>query len=235
MTLYKSKTLQTNHAFFTRLGGVSKVPFDELNVAYYVGDSKAAVQKNLAIIASKLGVSQKQLVFMNQIHSNKVVVVEEDFFAIPTCDALVTKQKDQALMVLTADCAPILFHDKGAGVIAAAHAGREGVFRNIVAEVIKQMQHVGATSISVAVGPRICKECYEVSQKEIDEAKALGYKFAIYGTKNLDLDAILQKQFQECGIEEVEFLEQCTKCQNREFFSYRAQNETGRQASVIIL
>lgn len=239
MQLYKSKHLKIKHAFSSRHGGVSKDPYTTLNLAYHVGDRAADVMTNHTLLAKEVGYDLKKLHFMNQIHSNKVVVIDEESFGVPSCDALVTNLKDTPLMVMSADCAPVLLYDPVRSVIAAVHAGRAGAFGNIVKNVLTVMQEhfeSNPEDLQVAVGPRICLACYEVSQNEINEACSLGYGFACEGS-HLDIDAILKHQLAECGVQEehLDFLPYCTKCQNSEFFSYRAQKVTGRNASVIVL
>ena len=239
MQLYRSKRLKAKHAFCAREGGVSASPYASLNVAYHVGDRRDDVMTNHKLLAFEVGYDFKKLVFMNQIHSSKVVVIDEESFSVPSCDALVTDIPDTPLMVMSADCAPVLLHDAVHGVIAAVHAGRAGAFGNIVKNVIQTMQErygCKATDIQAAIGPRICASCYEVSQKEIDEAKALGYDFACKGN-HIDIDAILEHQLKESGVlaENIDFLPHCTKCEKSEFFSYRADKVTGRNASVIVL
>ena len=176
---------------------------------------------------------------MNQIHSNEVVVIDKESFNIPSCDALVTNLPNTPLMVMSADCAPLLMYDDVEDVIAVVHAGRAGTFGNIIKNVIQTMQErygCEPCNIKVAIGPRICASCYEVSKKEIDEARALGYGFTCKES-HLDIDAILEYQLKECGVleENIEFLPYCTRCENSEFFSYRAEKVTGRNASVIVL
>lgn len=239
MQLYKSKRLKVKHAFSSRQGGVSQPPYDSLNLAYHVGDRRDDVVKNHKLFAYEAGFDFKKLVFMNQIHSNKVHVVDEDSFLVPSCDALVTNLCDTPLMVMSADCAPVLFYDEVSKTIAAAHVGRKGAFGNIVKNVLDVMgERFGAEAenIVVAVGPNIKSCCYEVGEKEKSEAKNLGYGFALSGT-HLDIDAIIAHQLQKEGVlkEHVEFLPHCTCCESERFFSYRAQGETGRNAAVIVL
>lgn len=218
---------------------MGKPPYDTLNLAYHVGDNKDVVMQNHRILARTLGYDLKKLFFMNQIHSNKVEIVDENSFTIPTCDALVTALPGRALMAMGADCACVLLEESSAGVIAAAHVGRAGAFGDILSSVVSVMQErfgAAPSRIKVAVGARIGVCCYEVGQKEIDEAAKLGYDFAIEGDK-LDLDAIIAKQLEKNGIvkEHIEFLPHCTRCESETFFSYRAAKETGRNCGVIVL
>ncbi|NPA65390.1 MAG: peptidoglycan editing factor PgeF [Epsilonproteobacteria bacterium] len=237
MQLYKTKTIKTNHFFSSRHEGVSKDPFNSLNLAYHVGDSPASVMTNHKLLASYSGYNLRKLVFMDQIHSNKVVVVDEELFEVPSCDALVTNMYDTPLMIMSADCAPVLFEDNVKGVVAVAHVGRAGAFGDIITNVIVTMQErfcSQSEDIKVAIGPRIGVCCYEVGDKELNEARSLGYDFACK-INHLDIDAIISYQLDKNGIleENREFLDICTKCSNSEFFSYRAEQRTGRQVGVI--
>lgn len=238
MQLYTTKSIENKHAFTTREGGVSDAPFNTFNLAYHVGDSRDAVMRNHRLLAHEMGYDLKKLCFMNQIHSNKVEIVDEDSFSVPSCDALVTALPDTPLMVMGADCAGVLLEEKSAGVIAAAHVGRAGAFGDILSNVVTVMQkRFGAdtSKIKVAVGPRLRVCCHEVGVREIEEAKRLGYGFALHGNR-LDIDAIIASQLEKNGIEEenVEFLPHCTRCESERFFSYRAAKETGRNAGVIV-
>ncbi len=239
MQLYRSKRLKTKHLFTSRKGGVSKPPYDSLNLAYHVGDRRDDVVINHKLLAAEAGYDFKKLIFMNQIHSHKVVVIDEESFVIPSCDALVTNLLDTPLMVMSADCAPLLLHDAVCGVIAAVHAGRAGAFGNIAGRVVATMQErygSDPADIHAAIGVRICTQCYEVSDKELAEAEALGYGFACR-ENHLDIDAILMYQLLTCGCKEenMDFLPHCSRCENKSFFSYRAEKVTGRNAAVIVL
>ena len=239
MKLYKSKHLKVNHAFSSRFSGVSKPPYDSLNLAYHVGDKRDDVVTNHKLFAHEMGYDFKKLVFMNQVHSTTVHVVDEDSFLIPSCDALVTNISETPLMVLSADCAPVLFYDDVTQTIAAAHVGRAGAFGNIIKNVIETMEERFGTQshdLQVAIGARIQVCCYEVGEKELREARSLGYNFALK-ENHLDIDAIIAHQLKECGVLEecIDFLPYCTKCESDTFFSYRANKETGRNSGVIFL
>ena len=239
MKLYTSKLLKVKHTFTCREGGVSKAPYSSLNLAFHVGDKRDDVIKNHKILANFLDYDFKKLVFMNQIHSNIVVVVDDDFFSIPSCDALVTNKKDTPLMIMSADCTPVLFYDEKQEVISVAHVGRAGAFGDIISNVINIMIdkfESNPKDIKVAIGPSIKSCCYEVSQKEIDEAKNLGYSFACSGMF-LDINAIISNQLEKNGIdsENIDIIDVCTKCSSDKFFSYRDEKTTGRNAGVIVL
>jgi YfiH family protein len=239
MKFYYSKklTLFPNliHSFTTKESG---------NLAFHVGDEKLHVEKNHALLAKELGYEKNSLVHMKQIHSDIVhVVLDEDFETPPTCDALITNKTNKALMVMVADCSPILFYDDEKKVIAAAHAGRQGAFKNIVKNVIEKMKtEFGseAKNVHVSFGASIGVCCYEVGSEIYDEAKVLGLEYAMRKRGEsfyLDVGAILLKQLLSCGIkrENIEFCEDCTCCNTQRYFSYRAEAKTGRFAGIIEL
>ncbi|MGH3563928.1 MAG: polyphenol oxidase family protein, partial [Mycobacterium sp.] len=111
----------------TRAGGVSEPPFDTFNLGDHVGDHPAAVAANRSRLAATIGLGTDRLVWMNQVHSDRVVVVDGPRdIAVEDTDALVTAVPELALAVVTADCVPVLMADARAGVVAAVHAGRVG-------------------------------------------------------------------------------------------------------------
>ena len=110
---------------------------------------------------------------MEQIHSNIVKTISPDT-NVQTCDALVTNQINTPLMVMVADCIPILFYDHTKKVIGVAHAGRAGTFENISTNTINKMAEnysCNSKDIEVVLGPSIQKCCYEVSEKLVQEVK----------------------------------------------------------------
>lgn len=239
MKFYYSKklTLFPNllHSFTTKESG---------NLAFHVGDEKLHVENFHAILAKELGYKKSSLVHMKQIHSDIVhVVTNEDFETPPTCDALVTNKTNTPLMVMVADCSPILFYDDEKKVIAAAHAGRQGAFKNIAKNVVEKMKtEFGSEpkNVHVSVGASIGVCCYEVGREIYDEAKEKGLEYAMQKRGEsfyLDVSAILQKQLLSCGIkrENIEFCDDCTCCNTQRYFSYRAEAKTGRFAGVLML
>src|SRR5512135_3274699 len=154
------------HAFFSREGGVSKGLYASLNCSFGSHDDPADVAKNRAIALSHFDLKPEALVTGYQIHSAEVAVVDKPwrYEDSPKVDGLVTKRPGIALGILTADCAPVLFADPKAGVIAAAHAGWRGAKAGIIAAVVGKMRELGAEpeSIIAGVGPAIAQRSYEV-------------------------------------------------------------------------
>ena len=133
------------HCFTTRFGGVSKGIFDSMNIAIKEGECEENVRKNVDILASALGFDTKNLICTRQTHSDIVrVVTKKDHIDIfhrgyPECDALVTNDPGTALMIYTADCTPMLFHDPITGAVGAAHAGWRGTASDIGPKTVAAM------------------------------------------------------------------------------------------------
>ncbi len=215
------------------------------NLAFHVNDYKKNVIKNHELLAKKLNYDFKKLVYMKQIHSDIVHIVNEDdnFNNPPTCDALITDKKNIPLMVMVADCSPILFYDDVKKIIAVAHAGRAGAFKNIVKNVIDcfvNKYDSNPKNILVSIGASIGSCCYEVGSEIYDEVKKLYLEYSILKKENnfyLDIGKILKSQLLELGIkkEHIEISDECTKCNSDKYFSYRADSKCGRFAGVLML
>ena len=249
MQLYQSNILKNfanvSHAFTAKNGGVSIKPYSSLNLAFHVNDDEKSVRQNHQLLANKLGYDYKKVVHMKQIHSNIVhtVTQSDDFNNPPTCDALITDKKNTPLMVMVADCTPLLFYDPTNEVIAVAHAGRTGAFTNIVQNVVDSFKNdykSEVKNICVAIGSSIGVCCYEVGREIYEEAKKLKLEYAIEKRGKsyfLDVNKILLAQLLEAGVkkENIENIGVCSSCHKEEFFSYRAEGVTGRFGGVITL
>ena len=208
------------------------------NLAYHVNDIKENVDKNRQNVALKMDYENKDLVYMNQVHGNNVQIVDENSpKLIDDCDGIITKSKNLPLMVMVADCIPILFFDEIQGVIAAVHAGRNSTFLRISQITANKMiNELGCNpnNIKVIMGPSIQKCCYEVNEELLQIVKtSFGEEFC--KGKNIDLQAINIKLLEELGIRNIRVSQICTKCSNEPFFSYRKNPKTGRFAGIISL
>ncbi|MDD2896537.1 MAG: peptidoglycan editing factor PgeF [Aliarcobacter sp.] len=208
------------------------------NLAYHVNDIKENVDKNREAVALKMDYKNEDLVYMNQVHGNNVQIVDKNSpKLIDNCDGIITKEKGLPLMVMVADCIPILFFDEIQGVIAAVHAGRNSTFLKIAQITAnKMMNELGcnANNIKVIMGPSIHECCYEVSEELVQIVKtSFGEKFC--KGRNIDLHGINIKLLEEVGIKHIQVSEICTKCSNEPFFSFRKDKHTGRFAGIIKL
>ncbi|GAA4791730.1 peptidoglycan editing factor PgeF [Corynebacterium canis] len=227
--------------FTTRAGGVSRVPYDSFNLGDHVGDDLQAVAANRARLARVLGLPPERIVWMEQLHTNNVTVVDGPVTAGPVAatDALVTRCKGLALAVLTADCVPLLLSDTEAGVVAAVHAGRMGARNGIVAKTISKMVELGATphQIHALIGPAASGRHYEVPPAMADdvEARLPGTKTTTErGSCGLDLRAGIVRQLLSLGVRAIDADPRCT-IEEETMFSYRRDGVTGRQAGLVWL
>jgi len=218
-------------AIFTdRRGGSSLAPYESLNLALHVGDDPIAVARNRESLSHLVG----QVQFMNQIHGDDLVIVNQLTDIDPTCDALITTTAGIGLAVLVADCIPLLLSSKT--VIAAVHVGRKGLVNSIARKVIHEMRRLGATTIHAQLGASICGRCYEVPEAMADEVARThpaAHALTRGGTSALDLPKALIAELVSQAVT-YEASTQCT-LENNEYFSYRRYNITGRNAGVIWL
>jgi polyphenol oxidase len=239
------------HAFFTRRGGVSSGLYESLNCGFGSGDLAASVMRNREIAIARLGLPADRLVTLDQIHSTKVVTVENPWQreAAPRADAMVTREPDIALGILTADCAPILFQDPHAKVIGAAHGGWRGALAGIVEATIERMQALGAerSRIRAGIGPCIAPNSYEVGPEFPQQFLAQNAASACYfapaarpGHFMFDLPGYLEHRLARAGIAIVELSGHDTVAEDGYFFSYRraclrGERAYGRGLSAIVL
>ena len=153
------------HAFFTRQGGVSTGIYEGLNVGLGSGDAPGDVAENRRRAAAHFGVAPEALITAYQIHSAAALIADGPWGeARPEADGVATNRRGLACGALAADCAPILFADPKAGLVAAAHAGWKGALGGIVGATVATMQELGAcpADIVAVVGPCIAQASYEV-------------------------------------------------------------------------
>jgi YfiH family protein len=217
--------------FFTnRLGGVSRAPYDNNNLALHVGDDSAFVDQNRRNISTDTGKIQ----FMQQSHGDTVAVVDGVSNSEPHADALVTGVSGITLAVLVADCIPLLLWDNVEKIMAVVHVGRRGLLNEIALKTVTVMNSLGAVRIQGLLGPSICGQCYEVGD-EICEAVSTAFPLARSengsGNPTLDLPRALMHMLSNVGVK-VSRSSICT-VENLNYYSYRRDGVTGRQAGLI--
>jgi YfiH family protein len=223
-----------------RRGGRSRPPYDSFNLGAHVGDEPGDVAANRARLARELGVSEQRLVWMEQVHGDGVTVVDGPRTdAVPATDALVTATPGLVLCVLVADCVPVLLADPVAGVVAAVHAGREGVRLGVVTAALAAMVELGSrpADVSALLGPAVCGADYEVPaalRSEVTRVAPDAAARSRRGTPALDLRAGLDGVLRAAGVTEVVHDPRCT-VEDRWLFSHRRDGVTGRQAGVVWL
>jgi YfiH family protein len=228
-------------AFTDRWGGMSAVPYEELNLGGAVGDDPAAVRANRELAAKSLGIDPACVVWMNQVHGNDVAVVAEPWGErpVPEVDAIVTARRGLALAVLTADCVPVLLADPVAGVVAAAHAGRPGMVAGVVPAAVRVMTELGAepSRIVARTGPAVCGRCYEVPEEmraEVAAREPAAHAVTTWGTPAVDVSAAVHAQLDRLGVRDREQSPVCT-LESGDHFSYRRDRTTGRLAGYVWL
>ena len=216
--------------FTSRQGGVSSGQFDSLNFGGHVEDLQRDVATNRGLLKAML--SQRAPVFMEQVHGDMVVEVNQETKFPVVADALVYRERGLPLAVLTADCLPILI--SSSTVVGAVHAGRKGVLNGVIDSAVSVMRALGGTDLVARIGPAICKECYEVDEQMYEDAVKKVPELATTPAKHcLDLMSGAKSQLESYGVK-VSSVDICT-AQNSNFFSYRRDGKTGRSAGVIVL
>ena len=219
-------------SFTNRNGGLSLPPYSSKNLAFHVGDDQEVVRGNRELVEADFGPT----IYMNQVHGDSVVVVDGIPTIEVTADALVTKQSNIALAVLVADCIPLLLWDEAKSCVAAVHVGRRGLVSGIAEKTIEIMRAMGASDIHALLGPSICGRCYEVGAdiyQEVVETFPVAESRTSNGTFALDLPRALYFQLTRIDVSVITS-KKCT-VEDLEFYSYRRDGVTGRQAGVIRL
>lgn len=238
----ETSTVSGAHFAFTdRWGGVSAVPYEELNLGGAVGDDPDAVRTNRELAAKSLGLDPALVVWMNQVHGPDVAVVDGPWLSaeIPSVDAIVTARRGLALAVLTADCTPVLLADPVAGIAAAAHAGRPGMVAGVVPAAVRAMVELGAEPerIVARTGPAVCGRCYEVPDEmraEVAAVEPAAYAETSWGTPAVDVTAGVHAQLERLGVCDRAQSPVCT-LESDDHFSYRRDRTTGRLAGYVWL
>ncbi|WP_440586747.1 peptidoglycan editing factor PgeF [Wujia sp.] len=242
--------------FSTRLGGVSKGYLGSMNLSFTRGDEEASVMENHRRFAQACGYDYTKLVFSDQVHKTnlrivtkddcgKGIVRERDFSEI---DGLITQEVGIPLMTFYADCVPLFLYDPVQRVIATAHSGWRGTVGRIGMVVVQKMQELYGSKpedIICAIGPSICKACYEVSKDVADacgvyteEQRKILLEDKGNGKYQLDLHQACYYNFTDAGVlsEHIALPDICTCCNPELLFSHRASGgRRGNLGGVIML
>lgn len=236
------------HGFFTRAGGASSGVFQGLNCGFGSSDQHEIVALNRARVAEAMGGTPAQLAGVNQIHSATIVTLTEAPADKPDADAMVTATPGVILSILTADCQPVLFADRQAGVIGAAHAGWKGTIGGILEGTIDAMEALGAKrdNITAIIGPSISQRAYEVGEEFFDrfiaedDTAARWFANGENGRYLFDLPGYGLHRLRQAGVGQAAWTRHCTYGDPARFFSYRRttharEADYGRLISAIRL
>jgi YfiH family protein len=219
--------------FGSRVGGVSKGPYDTLNIGVLTDDADAAVVENRRRLAAAVGIDPRNVPIGLQVHKADLAVhsvaqdpspFAEPGTALEGVDGHVVRQAGLAPLVLTADCLPVAL--AGPGGVAMLHCGWRGLAAGIVAR--------GAATVeasAAAIGPGIGPCCYEVGPEVLDVFAGLGEGIA--DGRMLDLAEVARRLLARAGVEQVESAGLCTFCEPELFFSHRRDaGRTGRMGNL---
>jgi len=230
-------------AFTTRAGGVSRAPWDSLDLGLSVGDDEADVVANRSRLATWAGAP---VAFGTQVHRAGVLVVHDlqpDVRSVGVADVYLATDPGVAVGVLVADCVPVLLADPVARVVAAVHAGRAGLVAGVVGAAVTAMAEHGAdlARIRAALGPSIAGSSYEVPAELRDE---VGRRLpeapttTSWGTPALDLPAAAAGELARAGVGRVARVDRDTFT-DPELYSHRrataAGTTTGRSCGLVRL
>ena len=251
MEYLAAEGISAPHCFTTRLGGVSEGYLGSMNIGMHRGDKPENVLKNYEILGSAVGFKVENCVLTKQTHTDIVrVVTKADMGTGLTkpefdpCDALITNEAGVALVVFTADCTPILFHDPVTGAVGAAHAGWRGTAADIGGKTVRKMVEAfgcDPKNIRAAIGPNISGCCFE-TDADVPEAmiEALGEEAKAHIRQVGEKYYVNLKEINACflrraGVEQIEISADCTACLPDKYWSHRVtRGQRGSQGALIV-
>jgi YfiH family protein len=222
-----------------------------MNIGSHRNDTAENVQENFNRICAFLGSDPKLLALTRQDHGNTVrrirredITGSTDHHDYPFCDGLITDVPGVTLVVFTADCTPILLHDRRTGAMGAVHAGWRGTANGIVREAVQQMQTAFGTrpeDLSAAIGPNIAQCCF---QTDADVPEAM---LAVFGQRAqthirregvkyyVNLKTLNALHLRDAGVQNISVCQDCTACQPDRFWSHRIHGDSrGAQGAMIV-
>ncbi len=238
--------------FTTRNGGVSRAPYNSLNLGFNTEDSAHNVEANRSTLSRTFDVPPHLFLTVQQVHGSDLLVIDEpnpdlSHFQQVACDGIVTNQPGVLIGVLVADCYPVVLFDPVNQVVAAVHVGWRGAAAGILPKAVRTMVALFGSqpeNLRAAIGPGIGAHKYEVDRPVRDAFRKGGGDWDAIareqelGRWHLDLRESSQLQLQQAGLPaaHIEATAECTCCHRELFFSHRRDKGiTGRQAGFIML
>jgi YfiH family protein len=237
------------HAVTTREGGVSGGECASLNLAFHVGDDAQKVRENRRLLARQLDFNIESLVAAQQVHGDAIQIVRSEDAgrgaldwesAFHSTDTLITNEKNLPLLILVADCTPILLVDPVKQVLAVVHAGWRGALAGIAGKTIRKMQtEFGSApnTVFAGIGPCLSFENLEVGEEVAAQVEKVDGEAVVGGwdKPHLDLRGLIRRDLQRAGVllQNIETLEICPKADNERFFSHRGQNGVAGRFGIV--
>ena len=225
-------------AFSTRTGGVSRAPYDSLNLGLHSGDHFPDVKKNRKLFFQHMGIEGDHVVYPEQTHSANIAVVIEPG-TVQNCDALITNKTNLFLSIQTADCFPVFLFDPDKSVVALVHSGWRGTAQNIVGKTLIRLQGIfnsNTTNLLAAIGPGVLQRNYQVDTLV---AKHFSDTYLIKdgpGHFKLDIRQAIYNQLLDGGVQtgNIEIIPVCSFEEKGLFYSYRRDGQkSGRMMGII--
>ncbi len=232
-------------AFTDREGGASAPPYRSLNLAAITDDDPGAVTENLRrVMAAFAGDPEAPLARLHQVHGTRIVVIDDadevgsarpGVDGLPEADGLVTARPGVTLMVLAADCVPVVIADPGVPVAGAMHVGRPGMVAGTAPAGVESLRRLGATDVTAWIGPHVCGRCYEVPEDMRRDVAAVvpeAWAETSWGTPAVDVGAGVRAQLEAAGVTVVD-ASRCTR-EDEGLYSYRRDGAgAGRLAGMV--
>lgn len=249
LSLLQFQSLQNiaglQHAVTTRHGGISGEDFASLNLGYHVGDDAECVGENRRLLARELGYEAAHLVAAQQVHSAHSEVVDKSRrgrgafdwnSAIEGTDALIVIEAQVPVLMLVADCAPLLIVDAENHVLAVVHAGWRGAVAGVASGVVRRMQQEfgsDAADLRVGIGPCLCVACLEIGPEVAEQAPDAVVDE--WEKPHLDLRGLLRQDLAVAGVSsgQIEVMARCPKCESQTFFSHRGQSGSAGRCGLV--
>ncbi len=220
----------------TRRGGVSRPPYDSLNLGTHVGDEPDDVAENRRLLAG-MAALPAQPCWLEQIHGTRVVTLDGLPVADTRADAVYTRLAGQVCAVMTADCLPVLFASRRGDEVAAAHAGWRGLCDGVLEQTVSCFSALPEEIVAwlgPAIGPTAFEVGAEVRAGFVHRDPQAAQAFVPRGDKYLaDIYLLARQRLRALGVHSISGGEYCTVSQPQDFFSYRRERVTGRMASFI--
>ena len=231
--------LQTTRVSPNKSASENNTAYNHFNLGLHVGDFTKQVENNRQYLQELLP-SKTRIQWLEQVHGNSVAEITSVTNQAIIGDAMVTREKNIALAIMTADCLPILLISNQGDEIAAIHGGWRPLAANIISNTVNKM-HTAADNIYAWLGPCIGKEAFEVGGEVqmafIEQDNIFSQAFSKQGNGKYlaNLHEIATLQLNSLGIKQISTLSECTYSEPKKYYSYRKTPITGRMATVITL